>query len=264
MRLKGHGRVEQLQPLFGARPARIRLPRRRLLGLRQHRLEALPVRHRTQRGIRRHEVVEVGRTSAREPSDDDRPVDDHAADLRMPGQELSEQETVLEEPDELLLGHEHPDPPQAGLGSQRAAQDLERLTEAIVAEVGETGLGRRRVAQRVRLEADALCHRGHHREDFLHLRRELGVGEVVDANGRRPPLLAHQADPAWATGTTRVVGRSGVATGWNHRNQIRPRRWPEVEIQFGWPGSRWEMTTVQDPSSLYVIWLPLIVTRSYS
>ena len=49
--------------------------------------------------------------------------------------------------------------------------------------------------------------------------------------------------------TTRVVGWTGVVSGRNQRNQIRPREWPAVEIQLGWPGSRGATTTRHEPSS---------------
>jgi len=62
--------------------------------------------------------------------------------------------------------------------------------------------------------------------------------------------------------TTSVVGRSGVAAGWNHRNHNRPRGCPAVETQLGWPGSRAATTIIHEPSSSYCTWPPLIVTRS--
>ena len=48
--------------------ARVGLARRRLLGVGEHRLEALPVRQRSQRRVGGHEVVQVRRAGARQPA----------------------------------------------------------------------------------------------------------------------------------------------------------------------------------------------------
>src|SRR5207302_9818923 len=79
----------------------------------------------------------------------------------------------------------------------------------------------------------------------------------VDGRGNAPAAT----EP---TGTTRVAGRAGASDGRNQRTQMRPRGWPWGDTQLGWPGSRWATTIVQEPSSSYTTWLPLIVTGLYS
>ena len=63
---------------------------------------------------------------------------------------------------------------------------------------------------------------------------------------------------------TSVVGRTGVASGRNQRNQISPWPWPWVRTQLGRPGSRSEITIIHEPSGSRSTWKPLMVTGSWS
>ena len=111
---------------------------------------------------------------------------------------------------------------------------------------------------------------GYHPHPNLHL----GPGEGVKAGREERPeppgiLRQRRHDPSYrglfisgADETTRC-GRAGVSAGRNQRNQSRPRAWPWVLTQFGWPGSR--SATTMRPRAVVArstTWPPLIVTRS--
>ena len=61
-------------------------------------------------------------------------------------------------------------------------------------------------------------------------------------------LLALRRVTGQPSGTTVAVGRSGVASGWNQRNQISPCSCPWVSTQLGVPGSRPAIVMRHEPS----------------
>ena len=65
--------------------------------------------------------------------------------------------------------------------------------------------------------------------------RVLSLIKGLDIGGAEQLLLAVSSALATssASGTTRVVGRSGVRSGQNQRSQIRPRAWPAVDTKLG-------------------------------
>ena len=195
----------------------------RLFPGREDRFGALPIGQRAQRRVGRHQVVEVGRARARQAADHDGPADLDLENLRVAPDEVLDEEAIAQELCELDVRGRDPGGPVARLVVERPAEHFEVLTKGLVAEVVEAGLGDRGLHQTFGLQLQQGTGVGERRPNRLVLRREPRVREVVDANRRR--ARAHPAVPVGtsSTLTTLVVGRAGVATGWNHRNQIRPR-----------------------------------------
>ena len=106
-------------------------------------------------------------------------------DLGMAAEEVLDQQPVLQQreqqPVRVACG---PSGDEAGLVSKPCERDVEALAEVVGAEVVEAGLGRacssraseREVDLRRPNARDAVEHRG-------DVRRELRVGEIVDADG---------------------------------------------------------------------------------
>ena len=186
----------------------------------------------------------MGRPRAGEAGDDDGRGDLDVVDLGMAPQEVLDQEAVLDELDQLGVPRDDAGWAQTGLGPQGAAEDLEPVDEGPVAGVVEAGRLPRRGADGLGVDGAGGRHLGHGRPELIDLGRETGGGEIVEDDGCRS---AHEK--TGSTGVvTRAVGRAGVASGRNQRNQMRPRSCPAVEIQFGWPGSRGATTRRQEPS----------------
>ena len=141
-----HRRVDQLEPDGGALAPRVGRTRRDrvALGLREHRLEALPVGERTHRRVGGHEVVQVRRAGARLTDDEDRPLDGRVEDLGVgraagPRAAAGSSATTRFRPCALDASHRR----APGLAVERVEEHRERLAEPVVAEVVEPGLGAR-------------------------------------------------------------------------------------------------------------------------
>jgi hypothetical protein len=83
----GQRELEERDRLLGPHDPRIGLAGRGPLGVRQHRLQRLPVRQRAQRRVGSHQVVQVRGPGSRQAADHDRPLDGDPADLRMTGEQ---------------------------------------------------------------------------------------------------------------------------------------------------------------------------------
>ena len=182
------------------------------------------------------------RPCARQTADDDRRLDLQVVDLGVAAQHVVDHQAVAEQLGEL---HEHGGPTRGAerdvLG-ERLAQDVEAFAKAHVAEVVEPRLLDGGGHEEVGFDGDGCAHLGHRLADRGHFIGVQRRREVVDGDGRRP-CGGHQSV------TTSVVGRSGVADGWNQRNQRSPRGCPAVDSQLACPGSRPATTIVQEPSS---------------
>ena len=75
------------------------------------------------------------------PHDDDRRLDAHVVDLGMSPQQVLDEQPVREQLDEQSVVADHARPAEPGLGAERRAEHVERLAEAVVAEVGQARLG---------------------------------------------------------------------------------------------------------------------------
>ena len=157
--------------------------------------------------------------------------------------EVLNEQPVLEQLHEQRVLLEDARAVEAALLGHGPADDLESLHEVARPEVVESGLGGRLGHQRVRLEAQLGPGLLHEVEDGPDLVAVTGLGEVVDADRRR---TAVHTEP---TGTTATSRGSGVRSGKNQRNQMRPRAWPAVETQFWWDGRRGDTTMVHEPSA---------------
>ena len=143
--------------------------------------------------------------------------------------EVLNEQPVLEQLHEQCVLLEDAGAVEAALLGHGPADDLESLHEVARPEVVESGLGGRLGHQRVRLEAQlgpGLLHEVEDRPDLVGVVR---LGQVVDLDPGRAVARAHTV----STGSTSTCGCSGVATGRNQRNQMRPLRWPAVDTQLG-------------------------------
>jgi len=135
---------------------------------------------------------------------------------------------------------------EPGLVGQGGAQDVQTADEVGRPEVVEAGLVDGRGHQGIGAQGDIRPGLGHHVQDGPCLVGEPRLGQVVEGDGRWPGVRAHRKD---STGTNSTSGCSGVSSGRNQRNQMRPRWWPAVDTQLGWPGSVGEMTITHEPSA---------------
>ena len=239
------GRVQEFEGRRRARPAGIGSAGGRAFGVGQDGFDALPVGQGAEARVGGDEVVEMGRPRAGEAGDDDGAGDLDVVDLGMPVQDVADQEPVLDQPDELAVPGDDARAAQSGLGAKRGAEDLQAVQKRIVvAGVVEARLGARRGEDLPRPQRTGGRHLRHGLAELLDLGRKPGRGQIVEDDGRR---TGHRS-PGSAPVVTRAEGRGGVSSGRNHRNQIRPRGCPAVEIQLGWPGSRGATTRRQEPS----------------
>ena len=95
--------VEHVQGERRAGQAGIGLARPRAFGVGQDGLEALPVGEGTQGGVGADQVVQMGGAGPGQPADDDGPHDPDVVDLRMTGQHVLDEQTVLEQLDQLAV-----------------------------------------------------------------------------------------------------------------------------------------------------------------
>src|SRR5205085_1249360 len=84
---------------------------------------------------------------------------------------------------------------QGYVGAEGEAHNLEALTEARIAEVGDARLFDGGSHEGLWFEADRRAHIGHGRPDGLDLGGEARRGQIVDHHGRRPDR-AHRPSAA--------------------------------------------------------------------
>ena len=132
----------------------------------------------------------MGGAGAGEAGDDDRRVELEVDDARLAGEEVDQQQPVLQQLEDLAVEAEHAGVGEPGHVAQRGEQHVEALLVVAVAEVVEAGLGDRLATQRVGVELAGGPHRRHRLEDLDDLRRELRFGQVVDVDvGHQVPLV---------------------------------------------------------------------------
>jgi hypothetical protein len=219
------------------------------IGGERHRLEALPVRERTQRRVGRQQVVEVGGAGPRQAGDDDRSVDRDVTDLGVPVELVGDQQPVAHQLGEEGVDRDVAHGRQRDVVPEAVEGSAHRVPEAVPAEVGEAHLGRGLLADGVDLEHQRVGERRGRFHHLSHVGREDGVGQVVDPHDVG---LAHVRPVLPGTswiGTTSHDSGSGVVPGRNQRIQMRPERCPWVLTQFGCPGSSSATTTTHDPSA---------------
>ena len=183
-------------------------------------------------------------------------------DLGVPGQQILDEQAVLEELHQLAVPADDARGAEVRLLAERPAQHVEAVTECAVAEVAGPGLLDRRRGQGVGLERAPGGDLHQAGPELIDLGAEAGAGQVVEDHRCRSPghdaLLPSDASsdarsdsdsdpdsdaepdaasepdsdaepdadsgdsgPA-AMRMTRAVGRTGVISGRNQRNQIRP------------------------------------------
>src|ERR1700735_1794077 len=189
--------------------------------------------------------MEMGCAGARQPADDDRPLDLLIPYLGVLAEEVLEQKSVAEEPGEQCRLRQLAGGVQAGLLAQGAAEDVEAQGEVGWSEVLQAGGGNGRLHERRGLQGDGRARLSHHVEDRPGAVGEPWMCEVVQPDRGRP-FGAHHTS---STRTTSACGRGGVASGKNQRIQMRPFVWPAVEIQLGCPGSVAALRMVQEQSA---------------
>ena len=237
-----HGDVEKRQGGRGPFQPGVRGARCGPLTLGQDGLEALPVGERPQGRVGRHQVVQVGGAGPRQAADDDRGGDALLEDLGVAPHHVLDEEAVLEQPDDEGVLLEDAGAVESAFVAHRSAQKLEPALEVRCAVVVELGLRCRRLHQLGRIEREVRTGLLHEVEDRAHLVGVTRLGQVVDADGRRAGVHTE------VTGTTSTRGCSGVSSGRNQRNQMRPLRWPAVDTQLGCAGRRAATTMVHEPS----------------
>ena len=216
--------VEEPERGVGTDDARIGCTRRRLLGRREHRLEALPVGERPQAGVGGHQVVEVRGPGAREPADDDRPGDLDVEDLGMARHEVLDAQPVLQQREQEPVRVHAAERVEAGFGIEAVDEDVEAFAEVAGTEVVEPGLGASLPEKGVRGQLDLAGQRGSALEHGGDVRRELRVGEIVDPHGSG--AFAHVQFLAQAPSARAGCGsrrrRTRARDGARHRPEVDP------------------------------------------
>ena len=116
---------------------------------------------------------------ARQARDDDRRQQLDVVDFGMPGEQVGEQQPVLQPLQQLRMVVDDSGRIHAADVLQRSKIHVETFAVVVVAEVVEAGVGRGLGVQYVGVERALGCHRRHHVADLLRLRTEAGLGEVV-------------------------------------------------------------------------------------
>ena len=106
--------VEHLEAEGGAAKAWVWLPLTGL-GWGEHRFEALPVGQGPQGRIGTDQIVKMGGAGAREATDDDRSLDLEIMDLGVAGEEILDEEAVLQQLHELAVPGDHARRTETGL-----------------------------------------------------------------------------------------------------------------------------------------------------
>ena len=114
------------------------LDRSRRFARRRERFDRLPVGQGPQRGIGRHQVVQVRRARAGQAGDDDRPLDRGIERVGVVPQVVLDEQPVGQQLHQLRVHRDDAEAGQARLVAQRGAQDLERFLPAVRAEGGGT------------------------------------------------------------------------------------------------------------------------------
>ena len=140
-------------------------------------------------GVGGEELVQVRGAGAGEADDDDRRLELEVEDPGLAGEQVDEQQPVLQQLEDLAVEAEHAGGGEPRHVAQRGEQHVEALLVVAVAEVVEAGLGHRLAAQRVGVELAGGAHRRHGAEDLVDLGRELRLGQVVDVD------VGHQVPP---------------------------------------------------------------------
>ena len=149
-------------------------------------------------------------------ADDDRRDDPLVEDLGVASDQVLNEESVLQQPeDEDVLLHDA-GAVEAPFLAHGTTQQLETLDEVLCAVVVQSGLGA--AAAISSAGSSVSCDPASSMKSRIgaHLVAVAGHGQVVDADGRGAG--AHTVP----TGTTSTWGCSGVASGRNQRNQMRP------------------------------------------
>ncbi len=133
--------VEELEPDRASLAAgRSHRRDRGLLVVREHGLEALPVRQRSQRGVLGHEVVQVRRARPRLTDDEDRTSDLDLGDLGVLLHQVLDAEAVPHVTDHLRVGAHASERRESGVLVEVREHDAEWLAEPVVTEVVEARL----------------------------------------------------------------------------------------------------------------------------
>jgi hypothetical protein len=104
-------------------------------------------------------------------------------DLRVPGQQVGEQQPVLQPLQQLGVEVDDAGLVHAGNVLQCAEIHVETLAVVVSAEVVQTGVGGRLGVQHVGVERAFGRHRSHHLAQRFGFRGEARLGEVVQMDG---------------------------------------------------------------------------------
>ncbi len=156
----GHHEVHHLHRDVHPGPAGIRLD----TDLRRQgkRLVALPVGERAEGRGRGEQVVQVRGAGAGQPGDDHGRREFDVVDFRVAGQQVGEQQPVLQPLQQLGVKIDDADVMQAGNILQRREIHIEAFAVVIRAEIVETGLGDGLGMQHIGIERAIRRHRSHH------------------------------------------------------------------------------------------------------
>jgi hypothetical protein len=135
--------------------------------------------------------VQVRRPGARQAGDHDRRDQLDLVDLRVPGEQIGQQQPVAQHLQQLRVEVHATRAVEAVDVADRGEQEVESLLVVERAEVAQPGLGTRLLVQRGRVQRTGIGHRLHDHADLLDLGREPRVVEVVDTD-----RLRHGAHPS--------------------------------------------------------------------
>ena len=173
-----HRLVHEVHGHVGARQPRVGLDAD--LGRQRERLDALPVAQHPERRPGGEQVVQVRGAGARQAGDDDRRHQLDVVDLRVPRQQVGEQQPVLEDLEQLHVEVQRARAVQPVDLAHRGDEHVEPLAVVLRPEVVEPGLGPGLVVEHVDVERAVGGHQVHEGPDLLDLGRELRLSQVVD------------------------------------------------------------------------------------
>ena len=152
-------------------------------------------------------------------------LDPHVVDLGMAAQEILDEQPVLEQLHQERVVGDDPGCAQPRFGSERGAQHVEPLTEAVVAEVGQARSAVVAcVQQRFRFESQAGRPWPPSRSGSRRLGREARLGEVVDADRRRARAARSRVMPPRAPAPCACPARTAARCRAGRRSARRSRR----------------------------------------
>ncbi len=181
-----HRRVHELDGDIHPRLARIRLDTK--LGRERKRLHAFPVRNRAERRPGCQQIVQMRGAGAGQTRNDDRRQQFDLMNLGMAGQQVGEQQPVLQQLQYLGMEAHGPGIVKAVDLTQCGEVDLEAFPVVVRSEVGQPGLGHGFGVQRVGIQRTLCRHCRHQVANLVDVGAEARHGQVVEMYGRGPGL----------------------------------------------------------------------------